>query len=153
RRGVSGVRTWEGEPGEHTLSFTGEPGGLWRTHGRAPQRLVGVGFSSTLFVRSTHFRRRTGPDAEPYAFVFDGVISEIIGDFGFGGGGCVGLEIDRWVPSLGSPQAAVVLASSEGIDTGGLLSGEEFVTTTRALDGTTNANVRADMVIVPMPRG
>ncbi len=39
RRGITGVRTWEGEPGESQLGFTGEPGGLWRSLGRAPQRL------------------------------------------------------------------------------------------------------------------
>lgn len=153
RRGISGVRTWEGEPGEHVLSFTGEPGGLWRTHGRAPQRLVGVGFSSTLFVRSTYFRRRTEAGTDAYAFVFDGVNSDIVGDFGYRGGGCVGLEIDRWDVNLGSPENSVILATSEAIDAGGLLSGEEYITTTRALDGLQNGNVRADMVIFETGNG
>ena len=147
RRGISGVRTWEGEPGEHTLSFTGEPGGLWRQHGRAPQKLVGNGFSSTLFVRSTWFRRIRNDRTEKFAFVFDGVEGDAFGDFGYRGGGCVGLEIDRWDADLGSPAHSVILATSAGIDAGGLLSGEEYITTTRALDGTQNANVRADMVI------
>jgi len=153
RRGMSGVRTWEGEPGEHMLSFTGEPGGLWRSLGRAPQRLVGVGFSATLFVRSNWFRRRKVDAAGPWGFVFEGVKDAVIGDFGYRGGGCVGLEIDRWEGDLGSPGNAVILATSEGIDAGGLLSGEEFITTTRALDGTQNANVRADMVIFATPGG
>ncbi len=153
RRGISGVRTWEGEPGEHMLSFSGEPGGLWRTHGRAPQQLVGNGFSSTLFVRSTGFRRKATDDAAAYGFVFEGINSQTIGDFGYRGGGCVGLEIDRWDPDLGSPANSVILATSEGIDAGGLLSGEEYVTTTRMLDGGQNANVRADMVIFTTGNG
>lgn len=153
RRGISGVRTWEGEPGEHTLSFTGEPGGLWRTHGRAPQRLVGNGFSSTLFVRSTWFRRKSNEEAAAFDFVFEGINSEVIGDFGYRGGGCVGLEIDRWDPDLGSPPNSVILATSEGIDSGGLLTGEEYITTTRMLDGSQNANVRADMVIFTTENG
>lgn len=153
RRGISGVRTWEGEPGEHTLSFTGEPGGLWRTHGRAPQCLVGNGFSSTLFVRSVAFRRRRGAQTEPYDFVFDGINTDIIGDFGYRGGGCVGLEIDRWDAALGSPANSVILATSEDVGAGGLLSGEEFITTTRALDGSQNGNVRADMVIFATGKG
>lgn len=146
RRGISGVRTWEGEPGEHHLAFSGEPGGLWRTHGRAPQALVGTGFSSTLFVKSTWFRRSEASFDPRYAFIFHGINGDIIGDFGFRGGGCVGLEIDRWDPDLGSPPNSVVLATSEYAGPGGLLSGEEFITTTRALDGVQNGRVRADMV-------
>lgn len=153
RRGVSGVRTWEGEPGEHALSFTGEPGGLWRQNGRAPQKLVGNGFSSTLFVRSTWFKRIRSKKADLFSFVFEGVENEVIGDFGYRGGGCVGLEIDRWEADLGSPANSVILATSGGIDAGGLLSGEEYVTTTRALDGSQNANVRADMVIFATGNG
>ena len=154
RRGITGVRTWEGEPGEHHLSFTGEPGGLWRSNGRPPQRLVGVGFSSTLFNRSTHYRRTDASRQPRYAFVFEGVgDDEPIGDFGLRGGGAVGLEIDRADPALGTPPNAVVLATSEDIGIGGLLSVEEFVTTTRALDGVQNGRVRADMVFFETPGG
>ena len=154
RRGITGVRTWEGEPGEHHLSFTGEPGGLWRSNGRPPQSLVGVGFSSTIFDRSTHYRRTAASRGPRYAFVFEGVgEDERIGDFGLRGGGAVGMEIDRWDPALGSPPNSVVLASSEDIGIGGLLSVEEFVTTTRALDGVQHGRVRADMVFFETPGG
>lgn len=44
RRGVAGTREWSSEPGELYHSTTGEFGGLWRHRGRAPNRLVGVGF-------------------------------------------------------------------------------------------------------------
>ena len=154
RRGITGVRTWEGEPGEHHLSFTGEPGGLWRSNGRPPQRLVGVGFSSTIFNRSTYYRRTAASRLSRYAFVFEGVgDDERIGDFGLRGGGAVGMEIDRWDPDLGAPPNSVVLASSEDVGIGGLLSVEEFVTTTRALDGVQNGRVRADMVFFETPGG
>ena len=154
RRGITGVRTWEGEPGEHHLSFTGEPGGLWRSNGRPPQRLVGVGFNSTIFNRST-FYRRTAASLDPRCgFVFEGVgDDERIGDFGLRGGGAVGLEIDRWDAALGAPPHCVVLASSEDVGIGGLLSVEEYVTTTRALDGVQNGRVRADMVFFETPGG
>src|SRR5262249_62204386 len=46
RRGETGTRTWAGEPGENYLSTLEEPGGPWRSLGRAPQRLVGVGYAS-----------------------------------------------------------------------------------------------------------
>ena len=154
RRGITGVRTWEGEPGEHHLSFTGEPGGLWRSNGRAPQRLVGVGFSATIFNRSTYYRRTEAGRLARYAFVFAGVgDDERIGDFGLRGGGAVGMEIDRWDRALGAPPNSVVLASSEDVGIGGLLSVEEFVTTTRALDGVQNGRVRADMVFFETPGG
>ena len=154
RRGITGVRTWEGEPGEHHLSFTGEPGGLWRSNGRPPQRLVGVGFSATIFNRSTYYRRTEAGRHPRYAFVFAGVgEDERIGDFGLRGGGAVGMEIDRWDPDLGAPPNSVVLASSEDVGIGGLLSVEEFVTTTRALDGVQNGRVRADMVFFETPGG
>lgn len=153
RRGLSGVRTWEGEPGEHHLSFTGEPGGLWRSHGRAPQRLVGTGFSATLFVRSTWFRRTEAGRDPRLAFVFRGVNDDIIGDFGYRGGGAVGLEVDRWDPDLGSPPGSVVLATSEAETAGTLLTGEEYITTTRALDGEQNARARCDMVFLTTAGG
>ena len=41
---------------------------------------------------------------------------EIIGDFGYRGGGCVGLEIDRWDKDLGSPLNSEVIATSENIN-------------------------------------
>ena len=154
RRGITGVRTWEGEPGEHHLSFTGEPGGLWRSNGRPPQRLVGVGFSATIFNRSTYYRRTEAGRDRRYAFVFAGVgDDERIGDFGLRGGGAVGMEIDRFDPDLGAPPASVVLATSEDVGIGGLLSVEEFVTTTRALDGLQHGRVRADMVFFETPGG
>ena len=154
RRGITGVRTWEGEPGEHHLSFTGEPGGLWRSNGRPPQRLVGVGFSSTIFNRSTYYRRTAASLDPRCAFVFEGVgDDERIGDFGLRGGGAVGMEIDRWDAALGAPPHCVVLASSEDVGIGGLLSVEEYVTTTRALDGVQNGRVRADMVFFETPGG
>ena len=154
RRGITGVRTWEGEPGEHHLSFTGEPGGLWRSNRRPPQRLVGVGFSATLFDRSTHYRRTAASLDPRFAFVFEGIgDEERIGDFGLRGGGAAGMELDRWDAALGAPPNCVVLATSEDVGIGGLLTVEEFVTTTRALDGAQNGRVRADMVFFETPGG
>lgn len=148
RRGGTGVRTWEGEPGEDCLSFTGEPGGLWRSHGRAPQRLVGVGFSATLFGRSTFYRRTKASLDPQYLWVFDGIgEDERIGDFGCRGGGAAGLEIDRFDADLGTPPGTVVLASSEPAGITGLLSMEEFLTTTRGLDGEQHGKVRADITL------
>ena len=96
RKGATGVRAWEGEPGEDHMLFTGEPGGLWRSSGRAPQRLVGVGYSSTMFARSTYYRRTAASHDPEFAFIFDGIgPEEVIGDFGRRGGGASGGNRDR----------------------------------------------------------
>ena len=115
---------------------------------------MGVGFSSTIFNRSTYYRRTAASRDSRYRFMFEGLgDDEPIGDFGLRGGGAVGMEIDRWDPALGAPPNSVVLASSEDVGIGGLLSVEEFVTTTRALDGVQNGRVRADMVFFETPEG
>ena len=154
RKGATGVRAWEAEPGEDHMLFTGEPGGLWRTCGRAPQRLVGVGYSATMFARSTYYRRSEASHAPEYAFIFEGIDrNEVIGDFGRRGGGAAGLEIDRWDAILGSPPNSVVLASSENVGIDGILSCEEYPIATRATDGLQHGFVRADMVYFDTPNG
>lgn len=46
RRAEGGIRLWEALPGEGHHAHDGSYGGLWRRLGRAPQALVGVGFST-----------------------------------------------------------------------------------------------------------
>ena len=115
RRTEDGIRDWEAEPGEYYHNFTGEYGGLWRRLGRPPQVLVGVGMSGQGFDLCGYFRRRPESYDPKFAFVFEGIDDEIIGDFGMVGGGAAGLELDRYDPLLGSPPNAVILASSEGL--------------------------------------
>jgi N,N-dimethylformamidase len=154
RRGMQGTRTWEGEPGENSLSFTGEPSGLWRANGRPPQRLVGVGFDAQVFDRSAPYRRLKDSFDTRASFVFEGVgDNEVIGDFGLRGGGAAGLEIDRADATLGSPPSLLLLATADRIGYGGLPSPEEFRTTHRGLTGEQNARVRADMTLFPTAHG
>ena len=54
-----GTRTWHAAPGEWHISLTGEPGGIWRDRGLAPQALAGVGFSAQGFDRGA--TRSCGP--------------------------------------------------------------------------------------------
>ncbi|MCC7273835.1 MAG: N,N-dimethylformamidase [Alphaproteobacteria bacterium] len=154
RRDVTGVRTWEGEPGEGHHAFTGEPAGLWRTIGRAPQRLVGVGFDAQVFDRSSWYRRLEASFDPRVGFIFEGVAAdERIGDYGLRNGGAAGLEIDRAEPTLGSPPHLLRVATADRIGYGGLPTPEEFRTAHRGLDGEQNANVRADMVFFPTAAG
>ena len=154
RRGCAGVRTWEGEPGEDHLSFTGEPGGLWRTQGRAPQSLVGVGFSSCVFDKCTYYERTEQSHDPRVAFIFDGISDDArIGDFGQRGGGAAGLEMDRLDYALGTPPHALTVATSKNVGPGGVISVEEFITTPPVVDGEQLGMVRADIVFFETPNG
>ena len=116
RRGNQGSRTWSGNPGEDHHSSTGEPGGLWKARGRAPQALVGVGFASEGGGDAAPYRRTKASFDPAAAFIFEGVEDdEIIGDFGYVNGGAAGDEIDRADNALGTPHNALLLASSQGL--------------------------------------
>ncbi|WP_436698776.1 N,N-dimethylformamidase beta subunit family domain-containing protein [Nocardioides sp. BYT-33-1] len=114
RRGHAGIRCWESQPGELTLMSTGLPGGLWRHRGRAPQVLSGVGFAAQGWGRSEPYYRSAAAGDRQWAWVFEGVEDDPIGAYGAVMGGAAGDEIDRADVSLGTPEHAVVLASSRG---------------------------------------
>ena len=114
RRGEGGIRAWAAEPGEYFNAFDGEYGGLWRRNGRPPQRLAGVGFSGQGLFEGTYYRRRPAAADPRVAWMFAGIDDERLGDFGFSGGGAAGFELDRADSRLGTPENAIVVASSEG---------------------------------------
>ncbi|HWU65265.1 MAG TPA: N,N-dimethylformamidase beta subunit family domain-containing protein [Ensifer sp.] len=154
RRGIAGTRSWEAEAGEGNLSFTGEPSGLWRSNGRAPQRLCGVGFSAQIWDFGASYRRLPGSFEPHTRFIFEGVgDDEIIGNFGLRLGGAAGLEIDRADFTLGSPPDMVVLATADRTGPGGVPTPEELPALYRGFTGEENALVRADMVYFPTANG
>ncbi|MCC6719880.1 MAG: N,N-dimethylformamidase large subunit [Acetobacteraceae bacterium] len=114
RRTESGTRAWAAETGEYYHQFDGGYGGLWRRQDRAPQKLAGVGFSAQGRFEGSFYRRLPASYAPEVAWIFDGVQGEVIGDFGFSGGGAAGFELDRADPLLGTPPNTVVLCRSEG---------------------------------------
>jgi N,N-dimethylformamidase len=114
RRGNVGVCTWKSDPGEEHLSGTGEPAGLWRYRGRAPQRLAGVGFTAQGFDKASPYRRSADSRDPAVAWIFDGVEGDVFGDVGVGLGGAAGDELDRADHVLGTPHDTWVLASSFG---------------------------------------
>ena len=83
-------------------------------------------------------------------FVFEGVGDEVIGDFGSLGGGASGEEIDRLDVRLGSPQHAIVLASSESHDQTMLRTKEEYLSTVLPFN---DPKVRSDLVFFECPNG
>ena len=114
RRAEGGIRAWAAEPGEYYNAFDGTLGGLWRRNGRPPQQLAGVGFTSQGEHRADGYRRTEASYLPQWAWMFDGIDGEVIGDFGLSGGGAAGFELDRADKRLGTPHNAVVVATSRG---------------------------------------
>lgn len=156
RRGVCGIRTWESAAGEHHHTSTGELGGLWRNRGRSPNALVGVGFAAQGFDDAAPGYVQQPDAGDPRAaFALEGIArDEPIGDFGLSMGGAASDEIDRHDVRYGSPQAALVLASSRGGHSDFvLLVCEDIPVTHLKIDGTTCDDVRADIVLMPTANG
>jgi len=153
RRGEAGTRCFEMPAGERHNQFDGEFGGLWRSNGRAPQRLVGVGFVAEGFDSCHWYERTLGSFDRRAAFIFAGVSEqERIGDFGVLGG-AAGLELDATDAVLGTPVHALVLARSTGHSNVYLVTVEEMVSTHPAVDGLDNPLVRAELVFFETPSG
>lgn len=148
-----GTQTWTAAPGEHHLSFTGELGGLWRSRGRAPQKLVGVGFIAQGGDVSTYYRRSRESYSPSLAWIFAGTSADVIGNHGTIGGGAAGLEIDSYDAALGSSPDAVLLAASEDHTQVMCEVRENIPMSTPALGGNQNPHVHADMVLLTNPAG
>ena len=147
RRGEGGIRAWAAEPGEYFNAFDGAYGGLWRRNGRPPQKLAGVGFSSQGQFEGSYYRRNPDTNDPKVAWIFEGVEDEILGDFGFSGGGAAGFELDRADVRLGSPDNLRILASSENHTESFVVVPEELLTHITNWVGEPNEDlIRADMV-------
>lgn len=145
RRGEAGTRMWTSEPGETCLATTGEPSGMWRHSGYAPQRLVGVGFISEGFDSGSFYRRLPDSYDSRVAFIFAGVEDEVIGDFGVFGGAAA-LELDIVDLKVGTPPHALRLAASEGHSNVYVIVQAEIGANHPGMDGIESPLVRADMV-------
>jgi N,N-dimethylformamidase len=154
RKGEGGSRAWQARPGEYFHSTTGERGGLWRNRGRAPQKLVGVGFAAQGFDHSSYYRRMPDSHDLRVKFIFDGISDdELIGDFGLSGGGAAGYEIDRYDLTLGTPPDSLLLASSEEHSDNTQRVVEEVLFNYPGAGGTQDPGVRSDMVYFTTPGG
>ncbi|HEX4241974.1 MAG TPA: N,N-dimethylformamidase beta subunit family domain-containing protein [Steroidobacteraceae bacterium] len=148
RRGDSGSRAWASSPGEAYMAFGAASsglGGTWRTSGRAPQSLTGVGFTAQGFDYSAPYERKPGSYDVRAQFMFEGVTDELLGDFGLVGGGAAGLEIDRVDAVLGTPEHTLVLASSSRQSPHYLLVAEEILEMHPFISGDVSDQVRADL--------
>ena len=156
RRGESGIRAWAAEPGEYYHSFDGSYGGLWRRNGRPPQLLAGVGFSAQGKFEGSYYRRTAESHAPDLAWMFEGIEEqEILGDFGFSGGGAAGFELDRADVRLGTPEEVRVVASSENHTSSFVLVPEEMLTHITNWPGEEEQQklIRSDIVYFRTPSG
>jgi len=148
RRNEGGIRAWAAEPGEYFQAFDGGYGGLWRRNNRPPQQLAGVGFSAQGNFHGSYYR--IDPDARvnpETAWIFEGVESETVGDFGFSGNGAAGFELDRADHRLGTPENTRVIARSENHHESFIPVPEELLTHITTWSGEpVEKLVRADMV-------
>jgi N,N-dimethylformamidase len=151
-----GSQSWTSEPGEYYHSSTGELGGLWRNRGRAPQKMLGVGFTSQGHGPNRAYRRLEGSFDPRAEFIFRGVgKDEVIGDFDCldGGPRAAGYEFDRLDHALGTPHHALLLASATDFTDDYQLAIEEVDSADSKQGGSVNDRVRADMVYFEYPNG
>ena len=92
--------------------FTGASGGLWRSHGRAPQALVGVGFVTEGFDANSYFVRLPGSFGTARSVYFAGVTADERSVISAASAARPGYELDASDIELGTPPHALVLAKS-----------------------------------------
>lgn len=156
RRGEGGIRAWAAEPGEYYNQFDGEYGGLWRRNARPPQHLCGIGFTAQGNFLGSYYRKHPQADDSRVGWMFDGVEGEIFGDHGLSGHGAAGFELDRADKRLGTPEHAMIVASSENHppDAPWVLVPEEMLTHIVTWPGEPARDlIRADMTFFECPNG
>ena len=153
RRTYAGTRAWQSAPGECHQACTGEPGGLWRFRGKAPQRLFLVGMAAHGYDVALPYERLPASHDPQVAWIFDGVEGERFGDAGAIMGGAAGFEIDRVDDELGTPPHAVVLATARGFSDSYQAVVEDTLMQDSLSGGPVNPNVHADVVYAEHPNG
>ena len=165
------VRRWgapwpfEVPAGERYHSTTGEPGGIWKNRGRAPNTIVGIGTSAAGFDTAVPYQRQPDSYDPRVRFIFEGVAGDLIGDQPSlqCKWGAAGYEIDRYEPEFGSPQSTFLLGSSVGFSDAYSPMVDEVMwyipgrdgkrPTDPHVPGTTHPFVRSDMVYLEYPNG
>ncbi|MDC0216321.1 hypothetical protein OAJ75_04440 [Candidatus Pelagibacter sp.] len=155
RRPEGGIRAWASEPGESYNAFDGTYGGLWRRNGRAPQELVGVGFTAQGNFYGHPYKRKCYDSK--FNWVFEGIKNEKIGNFGFSGNGAAGFELDHIDTRLGSNKNITLLAQSKASKDpkeNFILTPEERLTHLSTLSGAPEEEIlQADMIYFELPSG
>lgn len=152
RRGNAATRTADTPAGEGYLVTTGELGGIWRHRGFSPQALTGVGFAAQGWGGACGYKRLKGSYEGPGAAFFEGIDSDVIGEFGIMGG-AAGDEVDRLDYNFGTPSHAIWLATSTGLSNYYQLVHEDLLFTLPGSGGAENPLVRGDIVTFDIEGG
>lgn len=155
-RKYGGTRTWTAQPDERHHSTTGEQGGIWRDRGRAPQKMLGVGFAGQGFGKNGRYRRTPASYSGIGATFFDGIDGEVIGNTPslVLEEGAAGFEVDRIDHALGSPPNIIALASSfDHGDHYQLAYEEALASMIPAQLGSDNPKMHADIAYLEYPGG
>lgn len=153
RRGHVGTGVWRSAPGEVHHASTGEPGGIWRLRGRAPQRIAGVGMTAQGFDTSLPYELTDAARDPRVAWIFHGVDGPQVGRHGSVLNGAAGFEIDRADAELGTPPHALTLASAHRFSDAYQATSEDILTSDSRQGGTVSPLVRSDMVFFERPNG
>jgi N,N-dimethylformamidase len=146
RKLESGSRAWQAMPGEYYNQTEATKSGLWRHKGRAPQKLVGVGFASEGFDTSGAYSTLSDARSPEGAWIFKGVEEDVFGAFGLALGGAAGLELDRYDLYLGTPPQTLLLATSQGHSDNYPRVSEEIYYNFPGHGATQDYQCRADMI-------
>lgn len=149
RRADVGARTHELPAGERVHSLNGQLGGLWRSLGRPPNLLFGIGSCASGKGPGRPFIPTEDALNDPsLAWVWAGLDENSKKRLGTKGlaGGASGDELDRLDLGIGSPSNAILLARSERHDDHFMLFNEELIFPMIGTLGSTSPLVRSDMV-------
>ncbi|KAL8870668.1 MAG: hypothetical protein Q9174_003340 [Haloplaca sp. 1 TL-2023] len=158
RRAEAGCRTFGLPPGNWHHSLTGELGGLWRSRGRPPNKLFGIGSCAMGVGKGSGYGITKEAREHPRVSKFlTGLrADEIIGDFGLVQGAASGDEIDRLDFDLGTPRNAVMVGTTKlagGHSDEYMLFNEETLYPMVNTTGTTSDKIRSDIVFFDTPSG
>lgn len=149
RKADVGARTVENPAGERYHSLDGGSlGGLWRSVGRPPNALFGIGSDASGKGRGQPFQPTKEALRNPnFSWVWDGLEPDSQQCFGREGlGGCAsGDEIDRMDFDIGTPSNTVLLAQSLPHDDHFMLFNEELVFPMIGTLGSQSKLIRSDM--------
>ncbi|KAL9628547.1 MAG: hypothetical protein Q9204_005821, partial [Flavoplaca sp. TL-2023a] len=156
RRAEAGCRTFGLPPGNWHHSLSGELGGLWRSRGRPPNKLFGVGSCAMGVGKGAGYGITDEARSKRHlSFIFRGIESDTtIGDFGLVQGAASGDEIDRMDYGLGTPKNAVMIATTKlagGHSDEYMLFNEETLYPMVNLHGTASDKIRSDIVYFETP--
>ncbi|KAL1878111.1 hypothetical protein VTK73DRAFT_8072 [Phialemonium thermophilum] len=149
RRADVGARTHELPAGERYHSLNGQLGGLWRSLGRAPNLIWGIGSCASGKGPGRPFlptpEALNNPSLAWFWKGLDEKSKKRLGEQGLAGGAS-GDELDRLDTAIGTPTNAILLARSERHDDHFMLFNEELIFPMIGTLGSTSPLVRSDMV-------